>query len=141
MPFGAGGCRGGVRGVECSYGAGKSALTKVVGSVSTETTPSEKYLAAQRSDDFVRLRRTLRGFVFPMTAVFFIWYALYVLLSAYARGFMGIKLVGNLNMALLFGILQFVSTFLIAWYYARFAARDVDPLADKIRDELDGEVN
>jgi uncharacterized membrane protein (DUF485 family) len=91
----------------------------------------------QRSEDFVRLRRMLRRFVFPMTVAFFLWYALYVLLSAYARGFMSIKLVGNINVALLFGLLQFVSTFLIAWYYSRYAAAKLDPLADKIGSELE----
>ena len=105
--------------------------------MSTETTPTERYLAVQRSDDFVRLRRMLRSFVFPMTVAFFLWYALYVLLSAYARGFMSIKLVGNINVALLFGLLQFVSTFLIAWYYSRYAAATLDPLADRIGAELE----
>ena len=105
--------------------------------MATETTPTERYLAVQRSDDFARLRRMLRSFVFPMTVAFFLWYALYVLLSAYARGFMSIKLVGNINVALLFGLLQFVSTFLIAWYYARYAATKLDPLADRIGSELE----
>ena len=97
---------------------------------------TEQYLAVQRSEEFARLRKTLRGFIFPMTVAFFLWYALYVLLSAYARGFMSIKLVGNINVALIFGLLQFLSTFLIAWYYSRFAARKVDPLADRIQHEL-----
>ena len=124
-----------------SYGAGKSDLTKVVTPLSTETTPTptEKYLAVQRSDDFAGLRRALRGFVFPMTVAFFLWYALYVLLSAYARGFMGIKLFGNINVALIFGLLQFLSTFLIAWYYSRFAAQRLDPVSDRIRDEMAAE--
>jgi uncharacterized membrane protein (DUF485 family) len=74
-----------------------------------------------------------------MTVAFFLWYLLYVLLSAYARGFMGLKIVGHINVALVFGLLQFVSTFLIAWYYSRFAARKVDPEADRIRDELTAE--
>ncbi|MFI7304350.1 DUF485 domain-containing protein [Micromonospora aurantiaca] len=100
---------------------------------------AERYLAVQRSDEFAGLRRTLRGFVFPMTVAFFLWYALYVILSAYARGFMGTKLIGNINVALVFGLLQFVSTFLIAWFYSRFASRRVDPVADRIRDEM-GEV-
>jgi uncharacterized membrane protein (DUF485 family) len=103
-----------------------------------DSTTNERYHAVQRSEDFVRLRKTLRGFIFPMTVAFFLWYALYVLLSAYARGFMSAKLIGNINVALLFGLLQFVSTFLIAWYYSRFAARRVDPLADKIGNELAG---
>ncbi|AXO38474.1 DUF485 domain-containing protein [Micromonospora chalcea] len=100
---------------------------------------AERYLAVQRSDEFAGLRRALRGFIFPMTVAFFLWYALYVILSAYARGFMGTKLIGNINVALVFGLLQFVSTFVIAWLYSRFANRRIDPVADRIRDEM-GEV-
>jgi uncharacterized membrane protein (DUF485 family) len=104
----------------------------------TDSTP-ERYLAVQRSDEFAGLRRALRGFVFPMTIAFFLWYALYVILSAYARDFMGTRLFGsNINVALVFGLLQFVSTFLIAWLYSRYADRKIDPVADKIRDELTG---
>lgn len=104
-----------------------------------ETETPDRYLAVQRSDEFAALRRTLRGFVFPMTLAFFLWYALYVILSAYARGFMGIKVIGHINVALIFGILQFVSTFLIAWLYSRYAGRRIDPLADRIRTQI-GEV-
>jgi uncharacterized membrane protein (DUF485 family) len=104
--------------------------------LSTETTPTERYLAVQRSDDFVLLRRKIRRFIFPMTVAFLLWYALYVLMSAYARDFMSIKIVGNINVALVFGLLQFLSTFLIAWYYSRYASRELDPLADKVADEL-----
>jgi uncharacterized membrane protein (DUF485 family) len=104
--------------------------------LTSETTSSEKYLEVQQSAEFAELRRRLRSFVFPMTVAFFLWYALYVLLSAYARGFMGVKLVGNINVALLFGLLQFLTTFLIAWYYSRYAAQRVDPIADKIQAEL-----
>ena len=96
----------------------------------------EKYLEVQNSDEFSRLRHTLRRFIFPTTIAFILWYSLYVLLSAYARDFMAIKLVGNINVALLLGLLQFVSTFVIAWYYSRFAARELDPVADKIREDL-----
>jgi uncharacterized membrane protein (DUF485 family) len=105
--------------------------------MSIETIPPERYVEVQRSDDFSTLRRTLRGFIFPTTVAFFLWYTLYVLLSAYARGFMSIKLFGNINVALVFGLLQFASTFLIAWYYSRFAARRLDPLADRIVSEME----
>jgi uncharacterized membrane protein (DUF485 family) len=106
--------------------------------VTTEipSSETERYLEVQRSEEFGRLRRAVRSFVFPMTVAFFLWYLLYVLLSAYARGFMGIKIVGNINVALVFGLLQFVSTFLIAWYYARYAQQKIDPLADDIHREL-----
>lgn len=99
----------------------------------------EKYLEVQNSDEFGHLRRTLRRFIFPTTVAFILWYALYVLLSAYARDFMAVKLVGNINVALLLGLLQFVSTFVIAWYYSKFAAEKVDPLADDIYNSIDGD--
>ena len=98
-----------------------------------ETAEPDRFLAVQSSPEFVALRRALRGFVFPMTAAFIIWYALYVVLSAYARGFMSTKVVGNINVALIFGLLQFASTFLIAWLYARFASRKLDPAAEQVR--------
>ncbi len=115
---------------------------KVVNPLTTDvpdSTTTEKYLAVQQSEEFGQLRKTLRGFIFPMTVAFFLWYALYVLLSAYARGFMSAKLIGNINVALVLGLLQFVTTFLIAWLYARFAAAKVDPIADKIKAELEAE--
>jgi len=92
----------------------------------------QAYVAVQNSAEFANLRKTLRGFVFPMTIAFIAWYALYVVLSAYARDFMGHKLFGNINVALIFGLLQFLTTFLIAWAYARFADRKLDPIADEI---------
>lgn len=109
--------------------------------MATQTEPAAPdratYVAVAQTHEFDSLRRTLRGFVFPMTAAFFLWYALYVVLSAYARDFMGTKVVGNINVALIFGLLQFVSTFLIAWLYARFASRRLDPAADQIRHRME----
>lgn len=92
-----------------------------------------RHLAVAASPEFVALRRALRGFVFPLTAAFLVWYGLYVVLSAYARDFMGTKVIGNINVALIFGLLQFVSTFLIAWAYARYADRRLDPLVAQVR--------
>lgn len=91
------------------------------------------YQAISESTTYQELRRRFRSFVFPMTVAFLVWYLLYVVLSAYARDFMGTKLVGNINVALVFGLLQFVSTFLITWLYARFAARRLDPAAEDVR--------
>jgi uncharacterized membrane protein (DUF485 family) len=100
----------------------------------------DPYVRAQQTPEFVALRRTLRRFVFPMTLAFLLWYALYVVLSAYARGFMGTVLFGHINVALVFGLLQFLSTFLIAWYYARFADRKIDATADAIKARIEGET-
>jgi uncharacterized membrane protein (DUF485 family) len=99
------------------------------------------YAEIERTEEFGRLRKALRGFVFPVTIAFFLWYALYVILSAYARDFMGAKIVGNINVGLVFGLLQFASTFLIAWWYARWASQKFDPLADDLRDRIEGNEN
>ena len=92
----------------------------------------------QQSAEFTQLRRRLRGFVFPMTIAFLAWYLLYVLLSDYAHGFMNIKLFGNISVGLVFGLLQFVSTFVITGLYVRHANRKLDPVADKIRKDIEG---
>ena len=93
----------------------------------------------QDSAEFTELRRRLRGWVFPMTAAFLVWYLLYVVMSSYAHDFMSTKLWGNINVAIVFGLLQFVSTFLITGLYVRHANRKLDPLADKIRHDIEGD--
>ncbi|MFD5086852.1 DUF485 domain-containing protein [Kitasatospora sp. NPDC058406] len=86
------------------------------------------------TEEFRRLRGSFRGFAFPVTAGFLLWYLLYVLLSNYAAGFMAITLFGHVNVALALGLLQFASTFTIAAWYARYAGRRLDPRAAAIRD-------
>ena len=44
-------------------------------------------------------------------------------------------------MALVFGLLQFVSTFVIAWMYATYANRELDPIAGKLQREFDGRAD
>ena len=85
---------------------------------------------------FLELRSRLLRFVVPMTVAFLSWYLLYVVMSGYARGVMSTQVVGSVNVALVFGVLQFASTFGIAAWYARYANRRLDPLADELRAEL-----
>lgn len=92
----------------------------------------EKYIAVQESREFGELRRTFRRFVFPVTAFFLAWYFVYVLLSIFAPGFMGTRIVGTINIGLIFGLGQFVTTFAITILYARWADRQLDPQADAV---------
>jgi len=87
------------------------------------------YAELHDSDDFAQLRRRYRGFVIPWTVAFLAWYLLYVIMSNWAHDFMSMKVVGHINVALVFGLLQFVSTFVIAWLYSRHMNRHVDPMA------------
>jgi uncharacterized membrane protein (DUF485 family) len=98
----------------------------------------QEFIAMQASPEFQELKSRLRRFVFPMTAFFLIWYGLYVLLGAFATDFMAIRVFGNVNVGLLIGIGQFVTTFVITGLYVRFANRELDPRAAAIREELEG---
>jgi uncharacterized membrane protein (DUF485 family) len=82
--------------------------------------------------EFTELRRRYRGFVLPATVAFLTWYLLYVILSNWAGDLMSTQVVGNINVALVFGLLQFLTTFGLAWYYARFSAAKLDPLARQL---------
>lgn len=100
-------------------------------------TPDDPYSQVQAGPEFRELRRSYRTFAFPLTIAFISWYLLYVLLSNYAGGFMSSTVVGNFNVAFVFGLLQFLTTFLIAWWYARHANAKLDPRADMIRASLE----
>lgn len=109
------------------------------GATPTRRTPdAQAFIDMQASPEFQDLRRRLRRFVFPMTAFFLTWYAVYVLLATYASDFMATKVIGNVNLGIILGLGQFVTTFVITALYVRFANRELDPRAAAIRDELEG---
>ncbi|MER5634766.1 DUF485 domain-containing protein [Streptomyces nitrosporeus] len=101
---------------------------------------TEAFVQAQRSPEFAELRRSHRSFAFPLTIGFVVWYLLYVLLSSYAGDFMGTKVVANFNVAFVFGLAQFATTFLIAWFYSRHAAKQLDPKAEAIKSRLEADA-
>jgi len=97
----------------------------------------EEYLAAQNSPEFVDLKKRFRAFAFPMTLAFFSWYLLYVLLSTYAPDFMSTDVFGNVNVGILLGLAQFVTTFVITHLYVAHANKRTDPIADEMRERLE----
>ena len=94
--------------------------------------------AVQSSPEFQDLRHRLRSFVFPVTGLFLALVPALRAVATYAPAFMSAKLWGNITVGLIFGLLQFVSTFAITIWYVRFANRRLDPLAEQLRDELEG---
>ena len=99
----------------------------------TEDRKRSDYEVIAATPQFAELRRRYRGFAFPATVVFLAWYLLYVVMSMFAGDFMGIKVVGNINVALIFGLLQFVTTFAIAALYSRHSALALDPISEELR--------
>lgn len=101
---------------------------------------AEVYERLHETAEFEELRRRYRSFAFPATVAFLVWYLLYVVMSNWANDFMSYRLFGNINVALVFGLLQFLTTFVIAWLYARYMNRNVDPLARQLETRYDTEV-
>ncbi|ARZ70764.1 membrane protein [Streptomyces albireticuli] len=98
----------------------------------------DRFSDVQASAEFGELRRAQRSFAFPLTLAFVTWYLLYVLLSNYAGDFMDTTVVGHINVAFVLGLGQFLTTFLIAWWYSRHAAAKLDPKAEALRARLEG---
>ncbi|MEO3785990.1 DUF485 domain-containing protein [Actinocorallia sp. B10E7] len=86
---------------------------------------------------FRKLKSRFRRLTAVLVVLFLGWYLLYIGLSAFAREFMARPVVGNVNVALVLGMLQFVSTFLLALGYSCYARWRLDPLAAQIRQEVE----
>ena len=99
-------------------------------------TDTVDYIAVEESPRFRELKRKHRSFVLPVAALFLIWYFIYVLLADYAVDFMATPVFGNVNVGLLFGLGQFVTTFGITMWYVWYANRKLDPIAEELRDDL-----
>ncbi|QCB27959.1 DUF485 domain-containing protein [Corynebacterium endometrii] len=111
----------------------------------TPATPSHKrepaaedFIAMRDSQQFGELRGSYRKFAFPMTVAFFVWYVVYVVAAVFAPDFMAVKVGDTWNVALIFGLLQFATTFLITWIYVKYANKNIEPRAAAIREELEG---
>ena len=99
---------------------------------------AQEFREMQNSEQFHKLKKTYRSFTFPMSLAFFTWYLLYVLVAIYAPGFMGKNVIGHINMGVLLGLAQFVTTFLITWIYIRYANKNIEPQAAAIREQMEG---
>ena len=97
------------------------------------------FTAIRQTPEFLRLRRRLARFVWPAIGFFLCWYLTYVLLAAYAPGLMSRPVLGNVNLGLLLGLSQFVTTVLIMVGYGRFTRRHIDPEVAALRERAGAE--
>jgi len=94
----------------------------------------------QNSPEFQSLRKSFRGFAFPLTVAFLVWYFLYVSLTAWARDWVSTPVIGSLNIAFFLGVSQFATTFLIMWLYERHSSHKLDSASDALRDKVNQEL-
>ncbi|WP_030381627.1 MULTISPECIES: DUF485 domain-containing protein [unclassified Streptomyces] len=98
-----------------------------------EREAAEVYLEVRSSAAFQEVRGRYRGFVIPGAVVFLAWYVGYVVTATTAPGLMARPVAGVVNVAMLAGLGQFLSTFLLTWAYARHARLRRDRAALDLR--------
>lgn len=92
------------------------------------------YAAIHEDPDFIAIKRRLRLFIFPMGILVLGWFFTYVLLSDYESAFMSQRVFGSINMGLILGVLQFISTGAVTLLYLRYVRKHIDPRVDKVRE-------
>ena len=95
------------------------------------------FSAVQKAEKFQTLRSTHRKFAFPMTAIFLVWYLGFVVVAAFFPEFMAIQVLGNINLGIVLGLAQFVTTFIITGIYVVYANRKIDPIATDLRETME----
>jgi len=95
------------------------------------------YVAFEKTPRFKELQQTRRNFVVPLSIFFLLWYFAYVLAAGYFPEFMATPVFGRVNLGLLLGLGQFVTTFGITMLYVSFANRKIDPMTEELRSELE----
>jgi uncharacterized membrane protein (DUF485 family) len=115
--------------------------TAGISSPSTADTPTDPvvdpaatvYQRIHCSAEFQRVRRHYRNFAFPAVVGVMTWYMLYVVLCVAAPGFMGVRLVGDINVGFMFTVLQILTTIVVSHQYSRHAAAKRDSVALRLR--------
>jgi uncharacterized membrane protein (DUF485 family) len=89
------------------------------------------WAAIERSLEFQELVRRRRNFVIPCTAFFLAWYMGFIVLCAYAPGFMGERVYQGLTVGYCLALTQFLMVFGLGIWYLRKSDREFDPLAER----------
>ena len=87
----------------------------------------------EQTDEFRQLVRSRLRFVLPATVFFLVYYFLLPIGNGLAPELMKTKVIGEVNIAYLFALSQFVMAWTLAYLYIRKANRVFDPLAAKLR--------
>jgi len=82
--------------------------------------------------DFQELHRKKTGFLWTLMVFSMVFYFLLPIGAAYFQDLYRVKVWGPVNIGLLFALLQFVVAWALAWYYARRANTEFDPMAAAI---------
>lgn len=101
---------------------------------------SEIWAKTQNSEEFIAHRKRYRSFAFPVAVGFLVWYFAFIFLATFARDFMTIFIFGNINVALVLAVAQFVTTFGLAWLYDRYSTKNLDGPSAELKAKVESEL-
>jgi uncharacterized membrane protein (DUF485 family) len=93
------------------------------------------WVAIERSPEFQELVAKRRSFVLPGTIFFLAWYMGFILLTAYAEGFMSERVYQGLTVGYCLALTQFLMVLVLGLMYLKRANTIYDPLAAKAIEE------
>src|ERR1700681_3446218 len=85
------------------------------------------------SPEFRRLITAKRNFIIPAVVFFLVYYFALPLGNGLAPDLMNTKIIGNINLAYLFALYEFVMAWILAAVSIRRANRIFDPMAAAVR--------
>jgi hypothetical protein len=100
------------------------------------TPTPEEFVEVSLSPEFQRLRKTFRGFAFPMTIAFLAWYIFYIVTATFAIDLVKTEIYGAINLGMVLGLAQFATAGLVTWAYVYFADNKIDPTTEAIRMQM-----
>jgi uncharacterized membrane protein (DUF485 family) len=92
------------------------------------TVPDGHWAEVERSAEFRELVGRRRSLVLPGLIVFVVWFGGFLVLTGYARGFMGSSIYQGFTVAYALALSQIPMTWLVVLAYLRGAERHVEPL-------------
>jgi uncharacterized membrane protein (DUF485 family) len=93
--------------------------------------------AIENAPDFRELVREKRNFIIPATIIFLVYYFGFLVIVGYFPAVVDVNVIGNINLAYLFALSQFVMAWIIVYLYVRRAGT-FDKLANAIMSRVKG---
>ncbi|WP_371530693.1 DUF485 domain-containing protein [Streptomyces sp. NBC_01283] len=100
----------------------------------------DRYAAVHGSAQFKTLRRQSNAFILWASVIFFGWWFLGCALATFAPDFFRQGIGGPMNLGLLFVLLSFAFVVTTSAVYLRYARTRLDPLSERIRADLEGDL-
>jgi uncharacterized membrane protein (DUF485 family) len=114
-------------------GQGSLGVPSAPAGTEAATARASKWAVLASSPEFRQLITAKRNFIIPATIFFLVYYFALPLGNGLAPKLMNTKVIGNINLAYLFALSEFVMAWILAAIYIRRANRVFDPLAEAVR--------